>query len=129
MRSDPPHDNWSEAVEVRFDTARISREDLLAVHLATHASMSEHKMREKYRSAVYTFDPAQNACIQAELTRLSGEVRTKFVTNVLPHRGFKCSDTRFHNYYSTDPTRPFCQTYIDPKLAKLRERFGQLLRA
>ena len=129
MRSDPPHDSWSEAVEVRFDPAQISFEDLLAVHLATHASTSEHKMRGKYRSAVYTFDPTQNASIEAELTRLRGETRTEFVTQALLHRGFKSSGARFHNYYATDPTRPFCQTYIDPKLAKLRARFGQLLRA
>lgn len=128
IRSDTPHESWSEAVEVTFEPDKITLEDLLAVHLATHASTSEHKMRGKYRSAVYTFDPDQHAAIQSELERLSAETDTPFVTHVLMHRGFKPSDDRFHNYYATDPDRPFCQAYIDPKLAKLRARFSQLLR-
>ena len=61
IRSDPPDDGWSEAVEVDFHPHEVALEDLLAVHLATHASTSAHKMRVKYRSAVYALSPAQHA--------------------------------------------------------------------
>lgn len=126
IRSDAPHDGWSEAVEVEFDPAKIGVADLLSVHLATHSSESAHKMRGKYRSSVYVFDDGAQA--RAALTTLGDETGAVFVTSVLPHRGFKPSDARFHDYYATNPERPFCKTYIDPKLAKLRARFSALLK-
>ena len=128
VRSQPPDDTWSEAADLEFDPEIISLGDLLAVHLATHASTSNHSMRGKYRSAVYTTSDEQEAAVKTALEWASAEAGLDSVTRVLPHMGFKPSDVRFHDYYRTDPERPFCQTYIDPKLAKLRLRFSELLR-
>ena len=47
------------------------------------------------------------------------------VTSVIPFEAFKPSDERFQNYYLDNPERPFCKTYIDPKLAVIRERFAR----
>lgn len=127
IRSDVPNDTWSEAVEVSFDPARISLRDLITVHLITHASEADHKMRGKYRSAVYTADDCLAADCEKLIAQLARETGSKFVTRVLKHRGFKPSDARFHDYYKTNPERPFCQAYIEPKLAKLRARHSTLL--
>ncbi|MDF3412917.1 peptide methionine sulfoxide reductase [Sulfitobacter sp. M57] len=126
--SDPPDDTWSEAVEVEFDPDRITLKDLVTVHLATHASASDHKMRGKYRSAVYVQDSDGQTFVGELIAALSIEVDTPFVTRALIHRGFKPSDVRFHDYYKSGPEKPFCQTYIDPKLAKLRRKFSGLLK-
>lgn len=47
-------------------------------------------------------------------------------TAVLPFREFKPSDDRYQNYYSTDPERPFCKRYIDPKLDYIKKHFAQV---
>jgi peptide-methionine (S)-S-oxide reductase len=44
---------------------------------------------------------------------------------VLSFAGFKASDARYQNYYRTDPSRPFCQRYIDPKLAYIRQHYSK----
>ncbi|MEZ5733961.1 MAG: peptide-methionine (S)-S-oxide reductase [Paracoccaceae bacterium] len=128
IRSDPPHDSWSEAVEVDFDPDGISLEDLVAVHLATHASQSAHKLRGKYRSAVYVLTPGHAASVETALAGIASDTGAVFVTQALPHRGFRPSDDRFQNYHARDPLRPFCQTYIDPKLAGLRKDFARLIK-
>lgn len=72
IAADPPHQAYSEAVSVTWDPDLIGFDDLIYVHLATHASMSQHKMRGKYRSAVYVKDDAsaeQARRIIAELAR------------------------------------------------------------
>ena len=125
IRSDPPEDSWSEAVEVNFDTTAISLETLIEIHLRTHASTSAHKLRGKYRSAVYASDEVQAEKAERALRDLQTEFEELLVTRVLRHNGFKASDARFQNYYATDPNRPFCQTYIDPKLRLLRERYAE----
>ncbi len=123
--SDAPHHSYSEAVEITFDPIEIPLDVLIKVHVATHASASAHKMRGKYRSAIYATDEDTLTTASEILRDLSAETGMEFVTQVLVHRGFKPSDARFHNYYSSDPARPFCTTYIDPKLAKIRSQFAQ----
>lgn len=128
IRAAAPDDTWSEAVEVTFDPDQISLRDLLGVHLMTHASGSDHKMRGKYRSAVYLPDPADCAAVMRVLAEISTETGAHIVTRALLHKGFKPSDARFQDYYRADPERPFCRTYVAPKLAKLRARYGALLK-
>ena len=129
IASDPPHDSFSEAVAVAWDPDEITLEDLIAVHLATHASTSAHKMRGKYRSAVYAQSDAIADDARQILARLEDEAGQSFVTAVLPFRTFKASDPRFHDYYSRNRQGPFCESYIEPKLALLRKRFARLQKA
>lgn len=127
VRSDPPDDGWSEAVLVCFDPNEIGLDVLTDIHLRTHASTSAHKMRGKYRSAVYALDAAQAGELRVILTKLQAGFDAPLVTRVLPFAGFKPSDERFHDYYRSDPERPFCRTYIDPKLALLRMQFAEMV--
>ena len=124
-RSAPPHDAWSEAARVEWDANALPLPVLLDVHLRTHASTAQHSMRGKYRSAVYVEGEGQAGEVRAALEALQADFSKPLVTQVLPLAGFRLNDARFRNYYQTDPTRPFCQTYIDPKLAVLRRRYGK----
>ena len=126
IAADPPYDGFSEAVAVAWDPVRISLEDLVAVHLATHASTSMHKMRGKYRSAIYVHEPATAIAVLAAIERLGHETGSAFVTEVLPFRAFRESDPRFRDYYLRNRAGPFCESYIEPKLALLRQRFARL---
>lgn len=129
VRADAPHDSWSEAVVVTFDPDAIDLKSLIEVHLRTHASTSRHKMRGKYRSAVYCFDDGQARSASEALESLQAGFPERLVTCVLPHVSFRPSDRRFHDYYATDPDRPFCRTYIDPKLRLIRETYSNLVRS
>lgn len=124
IRSDPPHDSWSEAVIAHFDPEVISLDVLIAVHIRTHAATSNHTMRGKYRSAVYVFDDTQAEVAGAALESEAADFDAPLVTQLLAFRDFKPSDPRFQNYYATRPERPFCTAYIDPKLAKIRRQFS-----
>jgi peptide-methionine (S)-S-oxide reductase len=119
-----PDDAFAEAVRVRFDPAALPLDVLLEVHLRTHSSTSAHKLRGKYRSAVYVHDEDQAERARAALTRLAAGFDQPLVTRVLPFAAFRPSDARYRDYYATDPARPFCRTYIEPKLALLRRRFA-----
>lgn len=126
IAADAPHESFSEAVSVAWDPDLIGFEDLIAVHLATHASTSAHKMRGKYRSAVYMRDDADIAPARAIIADLARLTDNSFVTMVLPFRAFKPSDMRFQNYYVRNREGPFCESFIEPKLALLKERFSRL---
>lgn len=123
IRSTPPNDAYSEAVVLQYNSAQITQDVLIDIHLRTHASTSDHSMRGKYRSAIYAFDDIQmNSCAQV-LTTVQTDFSKQIVTQVLPFAEFKASNARYHNYYYKNVEKAFCTTYIDPKLALLRERY------
>ena len=126
IASESPYDSFSEAVAVTWDPAAITFDDLIAVHLATHSSTSRQKMRGKYRSAIYVHEPATAIAVRAAIERLGHETGSAFVTEVLPFRAFRESDPRFRDYYLRNRAGPFCESYIEPKLALLRQRFARL---
>ena len=128
IRSDPPEDAWSEAVLVTFDPDALPLEALIEIHLRTHSSTSRHKMRGKYRSAIYVYDAGTGVKVGRILRQLQHGFDEPLVTSVLTLAKFRPSDERFQNYYASGPERPFCKTYIDPKLALLRRQYGEMLR-
>lgn len=128
IRSDPPENAWSEAVVVTFDPVALPLEVLLEIHLRTHSSTSHHKMRGKYRSAVYVYDAGTGVKVGRLMRALQQRFDEPLVTRVMTLAEFKASDEQFRNYYANGPERPFCKTYIDPKLALLRKQFAAALK-
>lgn len=114
---------FSEAVIVEYDPEVVPLEVLIEIHLHTHRSTSSHSFRKKYRSAIYFFDPETAATSKKALEQLQKEFNEKIITEVIPFREFKASDEMFTNYYLSDPEKPFCRSYIHPKLNFLRENY------
>lgn len=114
---------FSEAVIVHYDPTVISLKVLIEIHLHTHKSTSNHSMRTKYRSAVYSFSKDQHEEAESSLRELQPKFEEKLITKVCPFNIFKPSPQQFRNYYSSNPKRPFCQTYIAPKLSLLLQQF------
>lgn len=127
-RSHPPADQYSEAVLVDFDDKQIPLDVLIEIHLRTHSSSSAHTMRMKYRSAVYVVDAVMSDVCVAVLEQLQNDFDRPLITQVLQLVDFRSSPARYQNYYSTDPEKPFCTAYIEPKLALLRRRYSALLK-
>ncbi|MGB5273497.1 MAG: peptide-methionine (S)-S-oxide reductase [Flavobacteriaceae bacterium] len=123
VASEVPHDAFSEGVIVAYAPGEIALYDLVLIHLMTHDSTAWHGMRPKYRSAIYTFEEKDEQLLKQMWHGLQEEFKAPLVTVVLPFRAFRPSETRFQNYYLTDPGRPFCKRYIDPKLQLLRQKF------
>ena len=115
---------FSEAAIVHFDANKISLKTLIEIHLHTHKSTVAHSMRSKYRSAVYAFDETDITLAKESIRQLQAEFKEELITQVLPFHAFKPSDTRFHNYYFSDTEKPFCKTYIAPKLKLILEKFS-----
>jgi len=128
INSTPPHDAFSEAVIVDYEEEATSLRDLIHIHLLTHAATSNHSMRAKYRSAIYYFTEKDKLEIELILQALQTEFDQPLITLVLRFKDFKPSLPEHINYYYSNPDKPFCQLYIDPKLQMLREKFKHVPR-
>lgn len=118
---------FSEAIEVYFDQSIISLQTLIEIHLYTHASTSNHSMRKKYRSAVYTYNNVQNQEANKVLDSLKSDFDKPIITQVMPFDLFKANKDELLNYLYKSPNKPFCKTYIHPKLKLLLTRFKHLV--
>jgi len=125
IASNGEHSDFSEAIEVYFDPSVISIKDLIEIHLYTHASTSNHSMRGKYRSGVYVYDEIQFKQALHILNILSADFEETLITQVYAFKCFKQNKIELQDYFYSAPDRPFCQTYIQPKLKLLLARFNR----
>lgn len=115
---------FSEAVIVHYDENIISVAILIEVHLYTHKSTKNHTMRSKYRSAIYVFTVSETKKIETILLHFQKNFKEQIITKVYSFKRFKPSEAMFHNYYFNNPKKPFCDTYITPKLKLLLNQFS-----
>ncbi|NMH87255.1 peptide-methionine (S)-S-oxide reductase [Flavivirga algicola] len=116
--------SFSEAVIIHFNPDDISLKTLIEIHLHTHKSTSNHSMRGKYRSAVYSFSEIQKKESECIIKDFQIDFEYKLITKVFPFQFFKPSREAIQNYYQKNPDKPFCKTFIDPKLRLLLQKFS-----
>ena len=114
---------FSEAVLVTYRPEEISLKTLIEIHLLTHKSTSNHSFRKKYRSAVYFLAPEDYSASQEIIKNLQKDFKEPIITEVLPFSEFKISRLSLRDYYFSNPEKPFCQRYIEPKIQLLLRRF------
>lgn len=125
----------AEVVQVHFDPAQISYEDILdvffAIHDPTTLNRQGNDIGTQYRSVIFYHTPQQQATAQTCIAVLekSGAWTARIVTQLLPYGGFFRAEDYHLDYYARNHTQPYCQAVISPKLAKLRKAYAQRLKA
>lgn len=119
------NETFSEAVIVHFNIEKINLKTLIEIHLHTHKSTSNHSMRTKYRSAVYYFSNNQKEESLKIIKELQCKFERKIITEALEFKDFKPSTEEFQNYYQSNPEKPFCKNYINPKLQFLIDTYSE----
>ncbi|WP_298515726.1 peptide-methionine (S)-S-oxide reductase [uncultured Kordia sp.] len=125
VQSNEENDTFSEAVIVQFDPTIIPLKVLVEIHLHTHKSTVQHSMRKKYRSAIYYYDQPQQQEVSKILAELQANFEEILITQVLPFVSFKASREEITNYYYSNPKKPFCEQFINPKLKLLLREFSE----
>ena len=82
-------------------------------------------MRSKYRSGVYVFSKEQSIEVKIIMDDFQKLFKNKLITQVFPFESFKSSHQQILNYYFKNPEKPFCKTFINPKLKLLLNKFSK----
>lgn len=123
----------AEVIRVEFDPEIISYDDLLTVFFASHDPTSLNKQGSdvgtQYRSIIlYTTEEQKNEA-EAFIQRLNeGKTHERpVVTEIEPLRTFFEAEAYHHHYFINNPDKAYCQLVINPKLEKVKKRFGELM--
>jgi peptide-methionine (S)-S-oxide reductase len=124
----------AEVVEVTFDPAVISYEDLLRVFFTIHDPTTLNRQGgdtgTQYRSVIFYADEAQKAAAEKIIAEfeISGVWGKPIVTEVAPAPVFYRAEPEHDQYFARNPYAGYCQAVIAPKVAKMRKVFAARLR-
>lgn len=124
----------AEVIRVEFDPSIIKYEDLLNVFFTTHDPTTLNQQGAdkgtQYRSVVFYSDDVQHQAVTKFISELEKEkvFNGPIVTEVKPIGIFFPAENYHQNFYNNNQNYPYCQAVINPKLAKLRQKFAALLK-
>jgi methionine-S-sulfoxide reductase len=118
----------AEVVQVTFDPAVISFTDLLEVFFQIHDPTTLNRqgadIGTQYRSTILYSSEEQKAAAEAAIKQLTEEeVFSKpIVTKIEPAGTFYRAEAYHQNYFTNNPSAPYCRLVIAPKLKKIELR-------
>lgn len=124
----------AEVIQVEFDAAVISFEQLLDVFFHTHDPTTKNRqgadVGTQYRSAVFFHDDAQKESAKKVIAELekSGDFDSPIVTTLEEMKKFYPAEDYHQNYFALNPDQGYCQVVINPKVSKFQKRYKELLK-
>ncbi len=122
----------AEVVRVLFDPAQINYGNLLdvffAVHDPTTLNQQGNDVGTQYRSIILYTDDAQKETAWKHIESLNNVLDGKVVTELKPLERFFPAEEYHKKYYASNPSKPYCQLVINPKLSRLKEKYSHYLK-
>jgi len=123
----------AEVVRVIYDPSRVSYEDLLRVHFATHDPTQLNRqgpdVGPQYRSAVFYANEEQRTAATAMIKELEeeGKFNGSIVTTLEPLDAFHKAEDYHQNFATQNPTNPYVRSITLPKIEKVRDTFSDMI--
>lgn len=124
----------AEAVQITFDPAQVSYDELLAVFFTIHDPTTLNRQGNdqgtQYRSAIFYHNEDQ----RADAAELMRELRKQhifpapLVTELVAASTFYPAEDYHQHYYANHPEQGYCQFVVAPKLAKFKEHFASRMK-
>jgi peptide-methionine (S)-S-oxide reductase len=124
----------AEVVQVKFNPAEISYEEILEVFWNTHDPTTLNKQGAdegtQYRSVVFFHNEEQKKTAEEYKNQLdkSGVYKNRIVTEITPSSVFYPAEDYHQNYYALNPNQGYCQYVIRPKVEKFNKQYASKLK-
>ena len=125
----------AEVVQVAFDPTVVSFREILQVFFTIHDPTTLNRqgadVGTQYRSAIFYHDDVQKSTAEAVMAEVASEKiwPNPLVTQLEPLTKFYAAEEYHQDYFARNPSQPYCQVVVAPKVSKFRKQFiGQLKR-
>lgn len=125
----------AEVVQVTFDPDVVSLREILQVFFTVHDPTTLNRqgadVGPQYRSAIFYHTEEQRRVAEAVIAEMERERvwEAPIVTEVTPFTRFYPAEAYHADYFRRNPTQPYCQMVVAPKVTKFRKLFRDRLRA
>lgn len=123
-----------EVARITFNPKSIGYEQLVEIFFGTHNPTTKNRqgndIGEQYQSAIFYHSNEQKEIAEKVKTRIEAEkiYTAPVVTQIRPFVEFFEAEEYHKAYYAKHPSELYCQTIINPKIAKLRKSFSHFLK-
>lgn len=124
----------AEVVQVVYDPAQITFDELLKVFWETHDPTTLNRQGNdvgpQYRSVIFYHNDEQKQKAEQYKQQLdkSGSWSKPIVTAIDPYSNFYVAENYHQNYYNNNGSQPYCNFVIRPKLEKFEKVFKDKLK-
>jgi peptide-methionine (S)-S-oxide reductase len=126
--------NHAEAIRITYDPSKVTFGQLLRVFFATHDPTTKDRQGpdwgRQYRSAIFYQTDDEKRVAQAYIQQLD-EAKLfprPIVTTLEPLTQFFPAEAYHQDFARANPTHPYIRQQALPKVAKVREKFGEMVR-
>lgn len=124
----------AEVIEVTYDPAKISYDELLEVFWKSHDPTTLNRqgadVGTQYRSVIFYHTPEQKAAAdkyKAEINKTNAYGKPA-VTEITKAQPFYVAESYHQDYFSKNSNQPYCRLVILPKMEKLEKLFKNKLK-
>jgi peptide-methionine (S)-S-oxide reductase len=125
----------AEAIEIVFDPARIELGQILKIffsiaHDPTQLNRQGADVGTQYRSAIFFASEAQRLIAARYIAQIeaAGLFDAPIATTLEPLDRFHVAESHHHAYATRNPWQPYIRAVAAPKVEKLRQAHGNLLK-
>lgn len=125
----------AEVVQITFDPAVISYDDLLRVFFTIHDPTTQDRqgadVGPQYRSIILTHSDAQAESARRVMAEIVAQDvwSGKLVTQLEPLVKFWPAEAEHDDYFNRNPGSGYCRAVVAPKVQKFRKSFADRLKA
>lgn len=124
----------AEAIQITFDPKVIHFSDLLHIFFTTHDPTTLNRQGAdsgtQYRSAVFTHSDEQKKVALEVIKEIEAAHiwNDPIVTEVTPFTNFYKAEDYHQEYFARNPGQGYCRVVIEPKVAKFRQKYREMLK-
>ncbi len=124
----------AEVVQITFDPAVITLKNLLDIFFTVHDPTTLNRqgadVGTQYRSVIFYRSEAQKTVAEQEIKDIqaAGLWKAPIVTELAPFKKFFKAEDYHQRYFELNGAQPYCRLVIEPKVAKFREHYRNLLK-
>ena len=124
----------AEVVQVTFDPGVVSFVELLEVFFTIHDPTTVNRqgadIGSQYRSAIFYNSPEQKMIAEELIAEFNAAKiwSSAIVTQVVPLETFYQAEQNHQDYFENNPSQPYCQMVVAPKVAKFRTKYLEKLK-
>lgn len=124
----------AEVIQITFDPAKVSFEEVLLVHFTTHDPTTLNRQGNdvgtQYRSVIFYHNEAQKAAAEKAKIQVAPELweGKPITTQIEPFEKFYKAEDYHQNYLEENPNQPYCVYVVNPKVEKFRKAFKDKLK-
>ena len=124
----------AEVVQVSFNPDEISLREIFDIFFTIHDPTTPNRQGNdvgpQYRSIILYHSPEQKALAESVIKELEEEKvwSAPIVTEMQRLETFYPAEPEHKQYYRRNSNQPYCQIVVEPKVAKLRNKYRDKLR-